>query len=47
MNGKQLIRMGVKFKNTYVACMDQHCMRLFVDLTLYLWNLIEDGNVVN
>jgi hypothetical protein len=47
MNGKQLVRMGVKFSNTYAACMEQHCLRLFVALSAYLGCIIEDGDVVN
>jgi hypothetical protein len=46
-NGNQLVRMGVKFNNTYDACMDQHCLGLFVVLSALLANIIEDGNVVN
>jgi hypothetical protein len=47
MNGKQLTRMGLTFEHTYAACMDQHCIRMFVDLAAILGFLIEDGDVVN
>jgi hypothetical protein len=47
MNGKQLVRMGVKFSNTYAACMEQHCLRLFCALAAYLGSIICDGDVVN
>jgi hypothetical protein len=47
MNGKQLVRMGFKFSNTYAACMDQHCLRLFVAFSAYLGCIISDGDVVN
>jgi hypothetical protein len=47
MDGKQLVSMGAKIVNTYAACMEQHCLRLFVALTAYLVNNIEDGDVVN
>jgi hypothetical protein len=46
-DGKQLVRMGAKIGNTYDACMEQHCLRLFVALTAYLGNIIEYGDVVN
>jgi hypothetical protein len=39
--------MGAKTGNTYAACMEQHCLRLFVALTAYLGNIIKDGDVVN
>jgi hypothetical protein len=47
MDGKQLVRMRVKFSNTYAACMEQHCLRLFMALAVYLGHIIEDGNAVN
>jgi hypothetical protein len=47
MNGKQLVCMGVKFLNTYAACMEQHCLRLFCALAAYLSSLICDGDVVS
>jgi hypothetical protein len=47
MDGKQLFLMGAKIGNTYVACMEHHCLRLFVALTAYLENVIEDGAVIN
>jgi hypothetical protein len=47
MNGKQLVRMGVKFSNTYASCMEQHCLRLFVAISAYLGSVISDGDVVN
>jgi hypothetical protein len=47
MDGKQLLRMGVKFYNTYAACMEQHCLRLFMALAAYLSHIIKDGDVVN
>jgi hypothetical protein len=36
MNGKQLLRMGVKFWDTYKVCMERHCL-----------HLITDGDIVN
>jgi hypothetical protein len=39
--------MGAKIGNTYAACMEQHCLWLFVALTAYLGNIIEDGDVIN
>jgi hypothetical protein len=39
--------MGAKIGNTYAACIEHHCIRLFVALTAYLGNIIEDGDVVN
>jgi hypothetical protein len=47
MDGKQLVRMGTKIGNTYAACMEQHILSLFVAITSYLGNLIDDGDVVN
>jgi hypothetical protein len=47
MDGKQLVRMGAKIGNTYAACVEQHCLRLFVAFTAYLGNVIEDCDVVN
>jgi hypothetical protein len=47
MDGKQLVRMGAAIGNTYAACMEQHCLRLFIALLAYLGNLIQDGDVVN
>jgi hypothetical protein len=47
MDGKQLVRMGVKFSNTYAACMEQHCLRLFMAIAAYMGHIIEDGDVVN
>jgi hypothetical protein len=47
MDGKQLVRMGATIGNTYAACMEQHCLRLFIALSAYLGNLIQDGDVVN
>jgi hypothetical protein len=39
--------MGVKFSNTYAACMEQNCIRLFMAISAYLGHIIEDGDVVN
>jgi hypothetical protein len=47
VNGKQLIQMGVKFGNTYAACTEKDCLRLFVMLLTFLGNVIEDGTVVS
>jgi hypothetical protein len=47
MDGKQLVCMGVKLSNMYTACMEQHCLRMFMALTAYLGHIIEDGDVVN
>jgi hypothetical protein len=47
MDGKQLVRMGVKFTNTYAACMEQHCIRLFMAIAAYIGHIIEYGDVVN
>jgi hypothetical protein len=47
MDGKQLTGMGIKFSNTYVACMEQNCLQLFMDLAANLGHIIEDGAVVN
>jgi hypothetical protein len=47
MNGKQLTRMGLTFEHTYAACMEQHCLRMFMALAAILGFLIEDGDVVN
>jgi hypothetical protein len=47
MNGKQFVRMGVKFSNTYAVCMEQHCLRLFCALDACLGCLICDVYVVN
>jgi hypothetical protein len=47
MDGKQLVRMGVKFTNTYASCMEQHCLRLFMAIAAYMGHIIEDGDVVN
>jgi hypothetical protein len=47
MDGKQLVRMVATIGNTYAACMEQHCLRLFIALSAYLGNLIQDGDVVN
>jgi hypothetical protein len=47
MNGKQLTRMGLTFEHTYAACMEQHCLCMFVAIAAILGFLIEDGNVVN
>jgi hypothetical protein len=47
MNGKQLFRMGHSFEHTYAACMEQHCLRLFVAFVAQLGFLIKDGDVVN
>jgi hypothetical protein len=47
MDGKQLVRMGVKFANTYASCMEQHCLRLFMAIAAYMGRIIEDGDVVN
>jgi hypothetical protein len=47
MDGKQLVRMGVKFTNTYAACMDQHCLSLFMVIAAYMGHIIEDGDIVN
>jgi hypothetical protein len=47
MNGKQLICMGLTFENTYTACTEQHCLRLFVALSANLGSLVENVDVVN
>jgi hypothetical protein len=47
MDGKQLVRIGATIGNTYAACMEQHCLRLFIALSAYLVNLIQNGDVVN
>jgi hypothetical protein len=47
MNDKQIVQMGVKFGNIYVTCIAHHCLRLFVALSAYRGNIIEDGDVVN
>jgi hypothetical protein len=47
MDGKQLVRMGVKFSNTYAVCMEQHFLRLFMAIAAYMGHIIEDGDVVN
>jgi hypothetical protein len=47
MDGKQIVRMDAKIGNTYATCMEQHCLRLFVESTAYLGNIIEDDDVVN
>jgi hypothetical protein len=47
MNVKQLVCMGVQFRNTYAACMEKHSIRLFIDVHDYIGNIIEDGDIVN
>jgi hypothetical protein len=47
MDGKQLVRMGIKFPNMYATCMEKHFLRLFMALAAYLGHIIEDGDVVN
>jgi hypothetical protein len=47
MNGKQLTRMGLTFEHIYAACMEQHCLRMFVAIAAILGFLIKDGDVVN
>jgi hypothetical protein len=47
MDHKQLIRMGAKISNTYAACMEHHCLHLFIAFTAYLENIIDDRDVVN
>jgi hypothetical protein len=44
-NGKQLVRLGLTFKNMYAACMEQHCLYLFVALSACFF--IVDGDVIN
>jgi hypothetical protein len=47
MNDNKLVRMGVKFLNTYAACMWQHCLRRLVAFPVYLGYIISDGDVGN
>jgi hypothetical protein len=47
MYGKRLVRMGIKFSNTYAVCMEHHCLRLFMDIAAYMGHIIEDGDIVN
>jgi hypothetical protein len=47
INGNQLVRLGMQFEHTYAACIEQHCLRLFMALAAYTGILVIDGNVVN
>jgi hypothetical protein len=44
---KALVHMEHNFDHTYTACMEQHCLWLFVDFAAQLVFLIEDGDVAN
>jgi hypothetical protein len=45
INGKQLVRMGMQFQHAYAACIEHHCLRLFVALAAYTGLLVINGDV--
>jgi hypothetical protein len=38
--------MGMQFQHTYAACIEQHCLHLFVALAAYTGILVINGEVV-
>jgi hypothetical protein len=47
MDGKQLVRITVKFSSMYASCMEKHCLRLFMANAANMGHIIEDGDVIN
>jgi hypothetical protein len=47
MDGKQLVRMGVNFTNTYTSCMGKNCIHLCMAIAAYMGHIIEVSDVVN